>query len=86
MLEVDLLKISDRVAEKIIEAHGITPQQVREAVEGVGGLPFSWHHHRERGDRAYVVTEIDGVAVQVVLYPSRTGDAREWHLGSAYTV
>ncbi len=79
-----LLRISDRVADKIVNKHGITPTQVRDAVEGVGPLPFSWHHHPERGDRAVVVTVVDDEPVLVVLYPSKTGNPREWWLGSAY--
>ncbi len=83
-LEVEALHISDRVAEKITNEHGLTPTQVREAIEGVGGLPFRWAHNRERGDRALIVTAIDDKPVLVVLYPARTGDPREWWLGSAY--
>lgn len=64
--------------------HGLDPEAVREAIEGVGGLPFVWDHHPTRGSRAYVFTAIDETPCQVVLYASRSGDPEEWHLGSAY--
>lgn len=83
-LVVSRLQISHRVAEKLRYKHGILPQQVRDAVEGVGRLPFSWHYDPERGQRALVVTVIDDEPVLVVLYPARGGNAEEWWLGSAY--
>jgi hypothetical protein len=78
------LQISDRVADKIESKHGISAAQVREAVVGVGRLPFRWDHHPDRGHRALVVTAIDDQPVLVVLYPAKTGHAQEWWLGSAY--
>jgi hypothetical protein len=80
------LQISDRVADKIKSEHGVSPAQVREAVVGVGPLPFRWDHHPSRGDRALVVTAIDDDPVLVVLYPATTGNAEEWWLGSVYPI
>lgn len=84
-LIVSVLRISDRVAEKIM-GRGISPEQVREAIEGVGRLPFRWHYHATRGGhRALIVTVIDDEPVLVVLYPALAGgNAEEWWLGSAY--
>ena len=67
-----------------MNVHGVSPSQVREAVEGVGRLPFRWHRHPEHGDRALLWTVIEDEPVLVVLYPARTGNAEEWWLGSAY--
>lgn len=83
-LEVALLHISVPVADKIVNVHGITPSQVRQALERVGRLPFRWDHDVVRGDRALVMTVIDDKTVLVVLYPAKTGNAKEWWLGSAY--
>jgi hypothetical protein len=84
-LIVSILHISDRVAEKIADDdHRLDPDEVRAAIEDVGRLPFRWNFHPERGWRAYVFTVIRNESVQVTLYPSRSGNAEEWHLGSAY--
>lgn len=84
-LVVSLLHISDRVAEKLAERHDLDPEEVRSAVEGVGGLPFRWGEHPQTGVmRALVSTAVRSTPVLVVLYPSRSGNAEEWHLGSAY--
>lgn len=84
-LEVRKLRISDRVAEKLVVKHGLDPDAVRQAVEGCR-LPFRWDHHLTRGTRALVLTSIGDEPCVVVLYPARTGDAGEWHLGSAYPI
>ncbi len=83
-LVVSVLQVSPGVADKITNEHGITPTQVRAAIEGVGRLPFRWHHHPQPGDRALIVTVIDDEPVLVVLYLATTGNAEEWWLGSAY--
>ena len=51
---VEELRISERVAKKIIDEHGIYPAQVRAAVVQVDGLEFSWDFDRTRGLRAIV--------------------------------
>ena len=81
---MSILHISPKVAEKLEAKHGIDPDEVRSAVVGVPGLPYSRNKHPQRGWRVYVFVEIDDEPVQVVLCPSRSGNPEEWHLGSAY--
>lgn len=87
---VEELRISERVALKIINRHGIYPAQVRSAVVGVAGLEYSWDFDRERGVRAIVRTsmEVNGEIsdVLVVLYPTANPVDHAWRLGSAYTI
>lgn len=81
------LRISQRTAQKIVERHDLTPEQVRAAVVCVTGLRFTWNDHPERGRRAIVETEIGQRRVLVVLYPrliDAYGDS--WNLGSAYPI
>lgn len=84
-LIVNTLHISDRVAAKLEEKHGLRADEVRDRIEGVGLLPFRWDDDPQRGPRALVWTSLGADAVLVVPYPSRSGDPEEWHLGSAYT-
>ena len=81
-----MLNISWRTAEKITQAHGLTCDEVREAVVCVSGLTFSWHVHPERGERAIVSVQLRGRSALIVLYPvdDELGDV--WNLGSAYFV
>jgi hypothetical protein len=85
-LRVTTLHISPEVAAKIQNRPGreLDPNAIRAQIEDVGDLPFRWDHDPKRGSRALVVTVIDDEAVRVVLYPSRSGDPEEWHLGRAY--
>lgn len=79
------LKISRATAAKIAHKHGITGQEVKDAVECVRGIPFTWNDDPERGRRAILLVSIRGFPVEVVLYPRATdayGDT--WALGSAY--
>jgi hypothetical protein len=79
------LRISAATAEKISTKHGLSEQDVRDAVVGVRWLSFVWHDHPERGRRAIVEAFVRGQRVLVVLYPKPRdayGDA--WDLGSAY--
>ncbi len=69
------LHISDRTAQKIVQTHRITPDEVREAVVGVVGLRYVWSEDPERGRR-----------VLIVLYPRESTMGDEWNLGSAYSV
>ncbi|MGO8873395.1 MAG: hypothetical protein ACLQPH_18730 [Acidimicrobiales bacterium] len=78
------LKISQATAEKINGLHGISGQEVKDAVECVRGLPFVWDDDPVRGRRAIVQVNIRG-PVEIALYPKETdayGDV--WALGSAY--
>jgi len=82
-LWVARLLISERTEQKIINSHGIHPEDVRAAVVCVSGLSYSWHSHPVRGRRAIVKTRINEKPALVVLYAA---DAAwdEWWLGSAY--
>lgn len=82
-LEVHELRISPRTAEKLRDKHALDPAAVREAVEGVGGLPFSWIED-ERGLRALLVVEVHGEPVRVVLHPAIGYPATVWNLASAH--
>jgi hypothetical protein len=79
-----VLHISDGVAQKIINNHGVEPDEVRDAVVGVRGLDFAWHYHPQRGWRVIVETYIRGDPCLVVLYPVSQADPDCWRLGSAY--
>jgi hypothetical protein len=85
-LWVARLYISERTAEKISQLHGISHQEVRDAVECVSGLMYVWHDHPERGLRAIVDVRIRSRRALVVLYPrhDHLGDA--YNLGSAYFI
>jgi len=83
---VATLHISDRTAQKIVQTHRITPDEVREAVVGVVGLRYVWSEDPERGERAIIETTIRGRRVLVVLYPRESTMGDEWNLGSAYSV
>ena len=80
------LRISRATAKKIWCKHRLTEEEVRNAVERVSGLRFTWDVHPERGRRAIVETFIGGPCL-VVLYP-RVADALgdSWNLGSAYPI
>lgn len=75
--------------QKIIDMHGISPGEVRAAVERVEGLDFSWLYEPERGRaNAYVIvrTKIGDEDALVVLYPTDDPLDHEWRLASAYYI
>lgn len=78
------LNISQRTAEKIIQEHGITPDEVRQAVVCVEGLGFARHYHEERGWRVIIKIWIRWRPVVVVLYEDEDPMGDVWNLGSAY--
>lgn len=80
------LSISRRTVQKITQLHGITEEELREAVQCVRGLYGRWDDDPERGRRALIDVTVRGRPVAVVLYPAehRMGDA--WTLGSVYFV
>jgi hypothetical protein len=80
------LFISDRTAQKITQRHGITPDEVRDAIVCTAGLTYVWQNDLARGLRAIVQANIRGRRVLLVLYPARRAEDDEWHLGSAYPV
>jgi hypothetical protein len=80
------LYISDRTAQKIVQIHRITPDEVREAVVGVVELRYVWSEDPERGERTIIETTIRGRRVLIVLYPRKSTMGDEWNLGSTYPV
>lgn len=86
-LWVARLDVSHATAQKIINMHGLSEQEVRDAVECVAGLSFVWDDDLERGRRAIVETFIRGDRTLVVLYPAGVLlDEDVYNLGSAYRV
>lgn len=86
---VEGLLISQKVAQKIRERHGITSRQVREAVVRVAGLDFSWDFQSDRGVRAIVRTRIgdrEENEALIMLYPTENPADQTWRLGSAYYI
>lgn len=83
-LEVETLWISKRVRQKLLDLRELDAEEVREVIEGVGRLQFSWLTGDGRPDRAQVTTTIDGVPYLVILYPAIGELATVWNLGSAY--
>jgi hypothetical protein len=83
------LLISERIADKITDIHGITPREVRAAVERVEGLEFSWVYEPERGRSdpyAIVRTEIRNRDALVVVYPTEDPADHLWRLASVYHI
>lgn len=83
------LLISEKVAQKIIDIHGISPSEVRAAVEQVTGLDFSWLYEPERGrQNPYVIvrTQIRQKDALVVIYPTDNPVDHEWRLASVYHI
>jgi hypothetical protein len=83
---VGLLEISDKTAHKLALLHGLQAHEVRDAIQCVSGLSFSWEHDPDRGWRAIVRgVPIRGILHLVVLYPLEGDPFGEgWNLGSAY--
>jgi hypothetical protein len=71
---------------EISQLHGITAEEVRDAVVCVEGLSFAWHNHPDRGWRAIVEIRIRGRLALVVLYEADDPLGDSWNLGSAYFV
>lgn len=82
-LWVAVLHISSRVLRKIVEKHRIDPDELRDEIECVAGLPYVWDDDAERGRRAIVQIVLRGRRVLVVLYPDRR-EEDVYHVGSAY--
>lgn len=80
------LRISQRTAHKLSAVHRLQADDVRDAVQCVGGLPFVWDDDRERGLRVIIRVRVGGRRCDVVLYPAGTADDDVWNLGSAYPV
>lgn len=82
---VAVLMISDKVAEKIISKHGITPDEVRQAVLCTPRLRGRQEIDDVRGLRYYLRVTVRGRTCLAVLYPSPK-DPETFALGSIYEV
>lgn len=83
---VAVLHISDRTAQKISGAHGLEPNEIRDAIVCVPGLPFVWDNHSDRGLRALLKVSIRGRERLIVLYPAADPAGDAWNLASAYSI
>ena len=83
---VGRLKISPRTGQKIIQEHGLTPIEVREAVEAVAGLRALWDQDPVFGLRALIRTRIRDRPVLVVLYEWADPFGDTFSLASAYFI
>jgi hypothetical protein len=80
------LKISRATAEKIAGRHGITGQEVKDAVVAVAGLRFAWNEDPQRGRRAIIETFIRGRVLVIVRPRPLDAYGDSWTLVSAYPV
>jgi hypothetical protein len=80
------LSISTRTANKIMEKHGITPFEVRDAVQCVPGLIGWWGLDDTGVRRAQLDITLRGRPAAVLLYPRDHPMGDAWGLGSAYFV
>lgn len=85
-VEVAVLHVSEAVAEKVEQKHGLSVADVKLQVEGVGNLPCVFVDDPEHDLSAEVITAIGDVAVLVAMYQAHSGDPREWWLGTAYPI
>jgi len=83
---VAVLGVSPATAQKISGRHHISEHEIRDAVQCVSGLRYTWDLHPTRGRRAIVETFIRGQRVLVVLYPRPNPYGDAWDLGSAYPI
>lgn len=80
------LYVSGPTRQKLIEKHGLTVEEVEDAILCRRGLTFAWHDHPQRGRRALVEVAIRSRRVIVVLYPADDPMGDGWNLGSAYPI
>jgi hypothetical protein len=78
------LHISAATARKISGRHGLSSQEVQDAVELRAGLRYVWHEDPTRGRRALVECYIRRQRIVAVLYPADSPMGDEYNLGSAY--
>jgi hypothetical protein len=83
-LWVARLIISPATAVKLSSLHGLSPEDVRDAVQCVRGLSYGWDNDPERGLRALVEVRIGRQLVVLVLYPVNDPLGDTYALGSAY--
>jgi hypothetical protein len=85
-LWVARLVVSPATAAKISGRHRLDVQEIRDSVECVSGLVYTWDVDPERGERAIVETYVRGRRVLVVLDPAADPFGDVYNLGSAYQV
>lgn len=85
-LWVATIHISAAVAEKINSKHGITVDEVRDAVVCIEDLDFVHSHHETRGWRWLVKTRIQERPALLVLYDADDPIGDVYRLGSAYFI
>lgn len=85
-LWVARLLISARTAAKVAHRHNLDVEEVRDAVQCVVGLPFTWDVDELRGRRVIVKVRVRGTECDVVLYDAGDPLGDVYHLGSAYRV
>ncbi len=83
---VAVLDVSPATAQKISGRHHISEHEIRDAVQCVSGLRYTWHEHPTRGRRAIIEVFIREERVLVVLYPRVDPFGDAWFLGSAYPI
>ena len=80
------IHISARTKEKINSKHGITADQVRDAVVCIEGLDYRHVYSEIRGWRWLVKTRIQDRPALVVLYDANDPIGDVYRLGSAYFI
>ena len=83
-LWVAKLVISPETAAKLSSLHGLSADEVRDAIVCVAGLSYVWDDDPDRGLRPLVQVVIRARAVIVVLYPLEDPLGDAYALGSAY--
>ncbi len=83
---VAVLHVSPATAQKISGRHHISEHEIRDAVQCVSGLMYTWDEHPVRGKRAIVEVFIREHRVLLVLYPRPDPFGDAWDLGSAYPI
>ncbi len=83
-LWVAVLHISEATAQKLSGRHNVDANDVRDAIECVSGLSYTWDDDPGRGLRALVEITIGKSRVVAVLYPVDDPVGDVYALGSAY--
>lgn len=80
---IALVRASPNVERKILERHGVTMNEVWEAVVLTQVLRSAWDFDQQRGWRLLVVGETyESRRLNVVLYPAQFEEG-SWNLGTA---
>lgn len=78
------LRVSDRVAEKLAQKHGLDWRDVYDALVAQQGLLGSWNDDPDRGRRLLVSIVVGSAPAIAVLYPVGDEGDGVWNLGSCY--